>query len=333
MSSVSDYFSRLSTGLGEGWNRFWFQSADPKPLALLRIALGTISLLYALSFTSSLTTWFASDGVLPVSRTFRLIGADDPQVRSMYWSVFYYTGSETGLWILHVLSLVAIVGFTVGLASRWTGIATLVFVLSYAQRAPMLTGLLEPMLCPLLLYVVLAPCGAYYSVDAWLRSRRREGEVRVSPSTMAHIALRLAQVHLSMFYLMLAISKLGSFSWWNGDAMWFVIAQTETRLVDLTLLRDNQLLVFGWTHFVVLFELLFGLLCWVKLARPLLAAVSLPHWILLGLVTGHWQFAVLMIAANLVFVPWESLQQEETEAGREAPTALPADQPASGVPV
>jgi hypothetical protein len=136
-----------------------------------------------------------------------------------------------------------------------------------------------------------------------------------------------------MFYLMLGISKLGSVAWWNGDAMWFVIAQTETRLVDLTFLRSSPLLVYGWSHFVVLFELLFGLLCWVRLARPLLTVISVPHWILLGLVTGQWQFALLMIAAGGVFKAWEPLQPPQPETQAASPQPITKDQTVSGVPV
>ncbi|MEX0793932.1 MAG: hypothetical protein WD045_12410 [Pirellulaceae bacterium] len=331
--SISDYFSRLSGALGQGWNRFWFQRTDPAPLAVLRIVLGLISLIYALSFTSSLTTWFASDGILPVMRTFRMTGASEPDVRVLYWSLFYYVDDATGLWVLHLLSLVAILGFTIGLATRWTGIATVVFVISYAQRAPMLMSLLEPLLCPMLLYVVLAPCGAYYSVDAYLKSRGNRANDPIQFSAMAHLALRLAQVHLSMFYLMLGLTKLSSFTWWNGEAIWFLIAQTENRLVDWTFLRNTPLVVFGWTHFVVLFELLFGIFCWVKLARPLLVLVSIPHWVLLGLLTGQWQFALLMIVVNVVLKPWEPLEKERPAESLELQQPAEFPESARGVPV
>ncbi|MEX1039839.1 MAG: hypothetical protein WDZ51_04370, partial [Pirellulaceae bacterium] len=198
---------------------------------------------------------------------------------------------------------------------------------------PMLMSLLEPLLCPMLLYVVLAPCGAYYSVDAYLKSRGKRAGEPVQPSAIAHLALRLAQVHLSMFYLMLGLTKLSSFTWWNGEAIWFLIAQTENRLVDWTFLRNTPLVVFGWTHFVVLFELLFGIFCWVKLARPLLVLVSIPHWVLLGLLTGQWQFALLMIVVNVVLKPWEPLEKERPAESRELQQPVEFPESARGVPV
>jgi len=143
----------------------------------------------------------------------------------------------------------------------------------------------------------------------------------------------LAQVHLSMFYLMLGLVKLSSFTWWNGEAIWFLIAQTENRLVDLTFLRSTPLVVFGWTHFVVLFELLFGIFCWVKLARPLLALISIPHWVLLGLLTGQWQFALLMIAVNVVLKPWEPLEKERPAESPELQQPAGMPESARSVPV
>ncbi|WP_158545306.1 HTTM domain-containing protein [Bremerella cremea] len=322
---LGTYFTRLSDSISDAWNSFWFQKESPRTVSILRIVAGIVALIYAFSFTSELAIWFSDGGVLPYARTLRLTGADDPTNRIYYWSVFYFAHSQLYLYLLHATGLISILMFTVGFQTRIAAIVATVFVISYAQRAPMLTGLVEPLLCPVMLYLCLAPCGAYFSVDAWLRDRRRT--VPVPDSFLAHLAVRLVQVHVSMFYLMLAFAKLGNNVWWNGQAMWWLIAQPDTRLVDLTFLRANGLptLVFAWTHLVVLFELVFGLFIWVRILRPLLAIVATIHWIALGLVTGHWVFAILMIGLSLAFAPLEVLTAKSE-------TSSPANNKATQTP-
>lgn len=322
---LGTYFTRLSEAISDSWNSFWFQKESPRTVSILRIVAGIVALIYAFSFTAELAIWFSDGGVLPYGRTIRLTGADDPANRVYYWSVFYFAHSQLHLYLLHTIGLISILLFTIGFQTRITAIVATVFVLSYAQRAPMLTGLVEPLLCPVMLYLCLAPCGAYFSVDAWLRDRK--GTTTVPASFMAHLAVRLVQIHVAMFYLMMAFAKLGHPIWWNGQAMWWLIAQPDNRLIDLTFLRANGLptLIFAWTHLVVLFELVFGLLIWVRILRPLLAILATFHWLGLGLVTGHWLFAILMIGLSLAFAPLEvlSAKPEASAKGKAAQTPEP----------
>lgn len=313
---LGTYFTQFTETVASGWNHFWFQRDSPKTISCLRIVAGVVALIYALTFTSELAIWFADGGVLPVDRTYRLTGAADPSTRVFYWSIFYFAHTSLHLYILHAIGLVSILLFAVGFQTRITSIIATIFVLSYAERAPMLMGVLEPLLCPVMLYLCLAPCGAYFSIDAWLR--KRKGDTHEVPASFpAHLATRLIQVHVVAFYWMMAFAKLGNPVWWNGEAMWWLIAQPDNRLVDLTFLSRSEgtrLVVFAWTHLVVFFELAFGLLIWFKIWRPLMATLAVFHWIGLGLVTGHWEFAILMIGLSLAFAPWESLEMASLDS-------------------
>ncbi|MFN3149300.1 hypothetical protein [Bremerella sp.] len=328
---LGTYFNQFTETISSGWNQFWFKRDSPKTVSILRIVVGVVALIYALTFTSELAIWFADGGVLPVDRTYRLTGASDPSVRVFYWSVFYLAHSSTQLYALHAVGLVSILLFAVGFKTRITSVIATVFVLSYAERAPMLMGVLEPLLCPVMIYLCLAPCGAYLSVDAWLRGRKGDTQ-EVPASFTAHLATRLIQVHVVAFYWMMAFAKLGNPVWWNGEAMWWLMAQPENRLVDLTFLGGSpgsRLIVFGWTHFVVFFELAFGLLIWFRIWRPLLAALAVLHWVGLGLVTGHWEFAILMIGLTLAFAPWEALEIATQEPASSKQPETQAAEPAN----
>ncbi|MGY8769400.1 MAG: hypothetical protein ACKVH8_13360 [Pirellulales bacterium] len=304
MNMIRNYYQELTQTVSKNWDAFWFVRIDTKTVSMLRLLVGGIALIYALMFTISLTDWYAADGILSPSFTVSIISPYD-----YFWSLFYYVNTPTELWILHSIGLLFITAFAVGFQTRYTSIAAFIFVASYAQRAPMLAGLVEPLLCPMLLYLCFAPCGNYFSVDAWLRAKKQKiVDRKVEYSLGANISLRLIQVHLCMFYGMMALTKLASYTWWCGESMWWLIAQNHSPLVDLRFLRDAPMLVFGWTHLVVLFELCFPLLIWVKIFRPLVIALAVLHWISLTLVTGNWEFGLLMLALNVAFFSPEFVQ-------------------------
>ncbi|MCC9609459.1 hypothetical protein LOC68_05105 [Blastopirellula sp. JC732] len=301
IAAIQEYFADLARCTTAAWTYFWFRASDAKTLSILRIALACVALLYILGYTSDLTFWFAADGVMPVARVYEITGITDPEYGAAYWSLLYYFQDPTDLWILHAVTIVTLLALAAGFFSRVTAVMAFVLVLSYAQRSPIvLSGLIEPLLCPLMLYLCLGPCGAHYSIDAiW---RRRAGKPAIGKTYAANIATRLTQVHLSMFFVMMALSKLGaSYVWWNGAAMWNVLARPESPLVDFKFLRSSPLLVYAWTHAMVLFELAYPVAIWVRPLRPLMIAVSIPIWILYALASGNWLFALLMLVMNLAF--------------------------------
>jgi len=329
------YFKRLANGFGEGWNRFWFQPADPLPLCVLRILVGSFALVYLLTLTPDLTTFFADDGLLPADTVSQVAVAAsrDGQPVSYRWSVLNVARSPVELWIVHTAALLTTAALVAGAFTRVTSILAFVFFLSYVHRAPMLTHLVEPVVLMMLLYLAIGPCGQMLSVDAW-RRRRRGGpaengadEHGAGPSTLANLALRLMQVHLSLFYLTMALAKVGGSVWWRGEAVWWLIARPESSVVDLTGVHSSPLLVNAWTHAVVLFEFSFAILIWIRLARPLLVGLTTAMWLLLALASGELVFCTFMILAGFAFLSPGALRGVLGRLGvklRGEPVAAPA---------
>jgi hypothetical protein len=165
-----------------------------------------------------------------------------------------------------------------------------------------------------LLYLCLGPCGRALSLDALLA--RRKPDLRATAPTRsvwANVALRLLQVHLAVVYLMMALGKLMGGVWWTGQAVWWLAARPDSRLVDLTGLLAVEpyglYLVNVWTHVVVAVELTFSVLVWLPRTRMAVLAASTLVWISLALVTGLVPFCLLMMTANLAFVPADRLRR------------------------
>ena len=308
-----------------GWNRFWFTPADPRPLCALRIGVGLFAALYFLSWSPDLPRWLAADGLLPVDTVAAFLAEDptalsaDPTARAtlpIYLaSPLQGCTSDGALWTFHYAAILAAAALACGLFTRTATIMTLAALLSYVHRAPLLAGLSEPVLAFLLFYLCFAPAGVGFSLDRRLFSGEKPPLSTGSGSIAANIALRLIQVHLAAFYLMIGACKLYGDGWWDGLAIWHLLAQTQSRPLDLTFLRDYELLLNGWTHFVLYTQLAFGVLIWNHCWRPYVLGAAALMWLSLIPATGQPQFCLLMILASGVFLPEETWRSRNTKEG------------------
>lgn len=300
MERISRYFAEFGAAAAQGWNRFWFTPSDPLPLCLLRMAVGAAALLYFVLLTPDVTTWFTQAGMIPDSLYDRLVSDNTPVGRIANWTVFHHLTSSRQAMVVHMVSLAAATLLTLGCFSRASAVATFVMLLQYVHRAPFVMGQFEPVLGMLVIYLAIGPCGAAFSVDAWRRKSRP-----VERSWLATVSLRLIQVHLAMFYLMMGMAKLHGDIWWRGDGIWALMAMRRSALFDWSSWRNMTFVINFWTHLVVLYEITFVALIWNRWLRPLVIALGVLLWLLLMPVSGLFLFCGLMIAAYLAYIPAE----------------------------
>jgi hypothetical protein len=310
---MGDYFSDLSETIAGAWNRFWFTPADPLRCAVLRIAAGLLAIAHLASMGGDVDRWYAKDGLLPPAAVTQLfiITETDPRFRYSYLGSF---GSRD-IRLVHWAAIAAAAAFALGLITPLSGTLTAAALLAYVHRTPQVMGHLEPVLIFLVLYLTISPSGRVLSLDSVLFRRRKPeatgGPVTPAPSPWigiaANIGLKLIQVHLAMFYVMMALTKLYGDAWWQGEAVWYLVAQTHSRPVDLSLLRSwgrgGALLVNLWTHAVLYYELAFPILIWNRLARPLILLLGVVIWLSLIVATGHLLFGLAMLVASAAFLP------------------------------
>jgi hypothetical protein len=313
MPSARGYFAELAQAFGGAWNRFWFTPADPLPCAVLRFAVGLLAIAHFLTLGIDLDRWFSRDGLLPKETVSALVevrrpdGSVQPGFHVSYLNYFKTPGQ---LWFVHAAAIVVAAAFTAGLLTRISGLLTFAAMLAYVHRAPMIAGHLEPVLGFLLLYLCIGPAGSYLSVDNLLARRKGVEQPADQPSLWANLAIRLIQVHTAMFFLMMGLTKLNGEGWWDGVAIWSLLAQTQSRPLDLSFFQRGgqvgEYFVNFWTHAVVYYELAFPILVWNRYARPLVLGISIVIWISLVLASGLLLFGLTMVVATAAFVPAET---------------------------
>ena len=264
-------------------------------------------LLYThLVWTAELPAFFSSDGVF--SDAYR---SDFTGGSPWSWSHFGWFDSPVWLWGTHIVSLLILMAFAVGLWTRFTGVMAFLIVVSYANRAGGALFGLDQINGFLALYLAIAPCGAMYSVDAWLKRRPRTrkneladtpGAISASPSTMATLSTRLIQIHLCVVYLFAGLGKLQGISWWEGTALWGAFASYEYQTVDMTWLVHMPWLVNILTLVSVFWEFSYPFLIWPKLTRPVYLLMAVLIHLGIGMCMGMITFGLIMIFANMSFV-------------------------------
>lgn len=296
------------TELGERWNHFWFAPSDPLPLCVLRLGVGACLLLYLLLITPDVAVWMGADGLIPRELYQQLVLGADRVNRFAFWSLFTFCQSDGQVRALHFTFVVVAVLFTAGVFTRVTSVLAFVGLLQYIHRAPMVTSQVEPLLSMLLMYLCLGPCGAGLSFD-WWRKKPDDRTLALTPTWTATVSLRLIQVHLAMFYLMMAAAKLQGDIWWRGEAIWTLMSMTRSRLIDWSFVREWGYALNLWVHLHLLYEFLFPGLIWNRLTRPIMLWSGMILWPLMLIASGMVTFSLLMMVANLAFVPaqvWRS---------------------------
>lgn len=236
------------------------------------------------------------------------------------FSIWHHLNDPVWMGVAHGLFIVAALCFTLGLATRLTSFVCWFAAISYITRNTAVVFGMDTMMTIVLLYLAIGPSGAALSLDRllarWWR-RRRTGDAAPplppAPSVAANVAIRLLQVHLCFIYAAAGLSKLQGGAWWNGMALWNVLANFEFAPMQFPLynwllrfLGRNQLLfesvlTFG-AYFTLWFEIMYAVWIWRPSTRWLiLSAAILLHGVI-GIFMGLGTFALIMLVMNMAFL-------------------------------
>lgn len=297
-----------------GWNQFWFAPRLPHTLALIRIATGAMFFYTLLVLATDLRSFIGAEAWIDNATVSDLHGGRIVARNGDWgWSYLWSIDSPAVFWGHHLFAMAVAAAVAMGLATRIVTPLAWGLQLMYVHR---LTGTLfglDQVVTLLLMYLMLAPCGAVYSLDAVLRRRWASQRPLVgwwawlwppaTPSTAATIATRLGQLHLCVIYLFGGLWKVRGETWWDGSAVWFAAANFEYQSADLTWwVARYPRLCSSLAHVTVLWETFYIALVWPKWTRPIVLALAVAVHGGIALFLGMITFGTIMIVANLLFV-------------------------------
>jgi hypothetical protein len=308
LASGRDYCKELY----RAWNGFWFTPTDPATLSLLRVLAGAMLFYTHLVWSLDLSAFLGPEGWLPVEYLRSEVQIQDVQGIQVpiwsVWSLFFWLQSTWQLWCVHLCALAVFFCLMIGLFSRTSALLGYLLAVSYVQRvSPGAFFGLDKVNVMMVMYLMLGPCGARYSLDRLLRLRHQQpghskGKTKTAATTSANIAIRLIQLHLCVIYLFAGIAKLEGANWQAGTAVWWAVANLEYQSLNMTWLARWPILIALATHLTVFWEVSYCFLVWNRYTRPLVLWMAVLVHAGIALAMGLMTFGLAMILANMSFL-------------------------------
>ncbi len=199
------------------WRGLWFRPVSARGIAVLRIALGLVLLDQLLALWPDLAGLVGPDALVTVD-------AARSQIRVGRWTPFDTVGDPAVLHRWMAAAVLAALCFTAGLGARVAGVFSVVFQAWLYQRDPYFMNGGDRVLRLGILYLCTVPCGAAWSVEAWLRQRLRGTPEGPASPLVPATATVLIRLQLMAVYTWSGIQKAGTAAWKEGDALYYALS-------------------------------------------------------------------------------------------------------------
>jgi hypothetical protein len=279
------------------WNRFWFAPISARPLGVFRIVFGLIALANLGFMAFDIDYWFTDAGLLHGDEA-RLVAGP------LRYSILNWIQDPTSVRIFFAVTAVLGVLLTIGWRTRVVSILFFLATLMIHHRNIVTNSGADALMMLITFYVMLAPCGAAYSLDARRAARRRgtEAEPLILPW-----AQRLIQLQICLVYFDTAVLKCNGATWLNGTALHYVLYNDEVGRFHLGVLRDYQVLVNLMTYAAIVIEFALAFLLWFRATRVATIFAGLALHAAILAVVNIPIFGEIITACYLTFLAPEEL--------------------------
>jgi hypothetical protein len=247
------------------WNRFFFGLVSAKPLGAIRILYGLVALANLALCSVDLEYWYTDSGLLRGNEPFVIAGPYQPSPLH-----FLQDASTVRVWF--ALTATFAVFLTIGLRTRLVSILYYIGMLSIHNRNLLSSSGADVLLLTFGFHLMVSPCGAAYSIDSWLASRKRG--TLASPVVFPW-GMRLIQIQIAVVYMGAAILKAGGATWLAGTAMHYVLNNTEVTRFDVRFLTQYPVLINAMTYTALAMEFSLAFFLWFRACRPFVLYVGL----------------------------------------------------------
>lgn len=257
------------------WNRWWFAPADPRVYALLRIGYGLLGLWLYVPMWDEVPALLGDGGVYPLAQRDADYG---PERVSVYATPWWSIGGDAAVQAVYAGMLLAFAGCVFGVASRVSLAVAWLGVVSMLNRNAVWTDGSDVLLRVFGFYLLLAPVGRAWSVDA--RLRPASGPVPGWP-------LRLFQLQVCILYVRTGVVKALDGRWQDGVAVWHALHTSYFWRFPMEGFLASDLFQ-AWTVFATYATLVF------EIGFPLVLVAALRRWVLGAGLALHLGIAAFM---------------------------------------
>jgi hypothetical protein len=273
------------------WESFWFGRVSARPLGAFRILFGLTCLLNLLLLAADSDEWLTDAGYLQGQEARELAGGLRPS--PLQW---LQAPPSVRLFLAAVMAVAVL--FTLGWRTRLMALLLYLGNLSIHHRNLLTCSGADVLLVCVSFYMMLAPCGAAYSLDA-----RRIARLRgtLAEPLIVPWAQRLIQIQVSLLYFMTAFLKATGTTWPDGTALHYVLGNTEFRRWTFGL-TNYPLAINVLTLGALAIEFALPFLLWFRASRPYAIAAGIALHGGIALTVNIPIFGELLMASYLTFL-------------------------------
>jgi hypothetical protein len=256
------------------WVKFLFQPQSPMPIALFRIAFGTLLLQSAvLHVGENVLVWYGPHGLVSPAT-----------IQTYWWKNFarfdlflLFPQTEASVLTLWCIYLAAIVLLTGGLFTRVAAIFVQLMLITLHNREPFNLNGGDAMMRHLSLYLMFSNSGAALSVDRLIeRFRHPQFGADSKAKLIVPCGQRMIQLQLAIAYGTTTLIKLSGKQWWDGTAVYY--ASRLQDIVQNPLPIDHPIAWKLMSWYTLVIEGAMATLVWLKDLRYfILAGAAVLH--------------------------------------------------------
>lgn len=264
-------------------------------LGLIRMTIGLVGVAFYLSHYVKREVFFGPDGVygfdllqtqLLSSGSFSLYAVSDSRT---YFEVLFHGGLAVSLCVF------------LGLGGRPVLTLHLVLLWSIYMTNPAFMDGGDAVIIAASSFLLLTRC---YDRFAIFRRRALLAEPPSSLRCAIHnTGVLLLASQLSIIYLMAGLYKVQGKMWQDGTALYYILRVPEFFWPGVTpLLFAHPWVLVLSAYGTVLVSVFFPVMIWFRAGRPIAVVAMLGFHIAIGVLMGLTSFALVMMAADCVFV-------------------------------
>jgi len=273
------------------WEQFWFAPQNLLGLAFMRILLcGTMVYMYMVRLYN--IDYYGDNSWIP--RSLALEAMPDLYRPLFLWCFW----PDSWNLAMHILLVVLLVLLTLGVGGRWLmGIAWIIDA-GFIQRNYSVNFGADIIAALFLFYMSFTQsCERLSILNLW----RKKTSFRKS-DTLSSLMIRMMQVQICVIYAYTGWEKLKGGSWWDGTALWSVMANPQMTTMDFSFLRNIPWSIPVIAYLTILFEVYFpAMVAWPK-TRTLWLSLGLFFHAGIGVFMGLGPFATTMVSTYFLFM-------------------------------
>ena len=305
--------------ISDAFEKFFFKAVPLHTVALLRVAFGLLLLFNWLTTFPYRAIFYGENAVI----TFKTAAMVSNYTRLDLFGILPQT--DTGVYILCMINLVAALGVLFGLFTRTSLALAFLTIMTFHNRNVFILNSADTLFQNMLFLLIFSGAGKMFSLDKYFFGK--------SPSEEVHApwALRLIQMQFCMVYISTILFKFKGEAWVDGSAIYIATRLDDLVRLPMPWLLDNLLMIKLMTWGTLVVELSLGTLVWIRELRYWVLAAGVALHLGIELIMNIPMFEYIMIFTMLSMIDpddmkkaihWLKSRTQKTENQLNSPEAL-----------